>query len=161
MNWRTGAVVALVSGTVTLSQSTLGQSQPNDEIDWPGPVAKIQVWQARPVLPEGWQEIDRKKAPISNKSRPDIFVLITDGKNDQIVWFESVGRYWKMSVIESWPSDKHKTYYGVPITKVRLFIDGKRLLYGLPESDAFSYYDWEPKERLFIRHLPRSDVPPF
>ncbi len=67
----------------------------------------IQAWQLGPTIPAGWQEIDKKQAKISNKNNFDVFVLMTDGKNDQIVWFEKIGRYWKMSVIESVPSVEH------------------------------------------------------
>ncbi len=81
---------------------------------------------------------------------------MTDGKNDQIVWFEKMGRYWKMSIIESVPSEDH-IKYGVNIKELKLYIRGSRILYGPEGSEAISYYDWDAKEKIFVQFVPFVD----
>lgn len=112
----------------------------------------IQDWLIEPKIPEGWEEIDRKQAKISSKGNYDVFVLMTDGVNDQIVWFEKMGKYWKMSVVESLPTKSHLDY-GVDIRKARLIIKGKRIYYGLDATEPISIFDWDVKEKIFIRYV--------
>lgn len=116
----------------------------------------MQDWQLGPKLPEGWVEIDRKTAKITSKKHDDVFVLMTDGKSDLIIWYEKVGQYWKMSVIESVPSENH-IRYGVDVKYMVLRIDGDRILYG--ETEAISYFKWDAKAKLFIRYIPGPPDP--
>ncbi len=118
--------------------------------DSPEPKQVMQSWQIEPKIPDGWDEIDRKQAKISNKKNFDVFVLMTDGKNDQIVWFEKIGRHWKMSVIESVPSERH-VEYGVNIKEAGLEVKGNEIYFGIDGTEAISSYKWDTNIRLFIR----------
>ena len=122
-------LVVLAVACVLLPSASAAAAEGGDTIDLPPPRVKMQAWQVSPEIPPGWTEIDRKTANLSGKLS-DNFVLMSDGVNDQIVWFEPTGTHWKMSVIESWPSAKHKEYFGVDVVKLKLFIDGNRLAYG-------------------------------
>lgn len=130
---------------VTTSQHT--------QAEMPKPIKAVQEWQREPKVPQGWLEVDRKKAKITNQENYDFFVLMTDGKNDLIVWFEKARNYWKMSVIESVSSEKH-IEYGLDIKKAILTVEGNSILYGLEGTQAVSYFEWNQKEKLFIRFVP-------
>lgn len=115
----------------------------------PAPVRFVAQWLLNPTVPTGFEEIHRIEAKITDRKTSDIFILMTDSRTDQIVWFKKRGKYWNMTVIESIPTKRH-TEYGVDIRQAKLFVNGKRLLYGLEGTAAISYYEWDSKKQIFI-----------
>lgn len=122
--------------------------------DYLDPLRNPQSWQLGPNLPEGWRELHRLQTTVGKARIPSVFVLATDGKNDQIVWFEKIGKNWKMSVIENIPSQKNEDY-GFKIDKAKLSIVGRnRILLGVDGSEALTFYEWVESEHLFWRFVP-------
>lgn len=146
-------LLTLMSGFLLSDALFATEAKQNDGYAKPRRV--LQAWQQDPVVPDGWDEIDRKQAKITNPKHDDIFVLMTDGENDQIVWFEKTARYWKMSVIENMPTKDHKKYFNVDVKagSIGIFIRGARILFGLEGSEAFYYFEWDPKEKIFVRYV--------
>lgn len=137
-------------GYVAVNQVAAKDSDDQERLE---PKAVIQGWQLKPEIPKGWEEIDRKVAKISG-SENDVFVLMTDGKNDQIVWFQKAGKYWKMSVIESIPSEVHREYERIDIKQAGLEIRNSTIFYGKEGTEAIAFFEWRPKEKIFIRYVP-------
>ncbi len=128
-----------------------GEKQQRPEV--PEPKKVMQEWQVGPKIPLGWEEIDRNQEKITSLSNYDVFVLMADGKNDQIVWFEKINHYWRMTVIENVPSKNH-VEYGLDIKKAKLYIQEKTILYGKVGTEAISFFEWDPQERVFIEYIP-------
>jgi hypothetical protein len=113
----------------------------------------IQKWQKVPIIPNEWVEIDRIATKITKENYDDVFSIITDGKNDLIVWFEKDKNVWKMVILSTVPTEKHLSY-GVKTKDLKLFVKDGCLLYGIEGSEAISIFKWNPKGRTFLEYIP-------
>lgn len=120
----------------------------------------IAEWLIKPIVPIGFKEIHRIEATITNHAHqkiPDVFILMTDSITNQIAWFSKRGQYWQMTIIESIPS-KTFSEYGFDIHQNKLFIKKmkktgrKLLLFGMEDTEAFSFYEWDNENQIFITH---------
>jgi hypothetical protein len=113
----------------------------------------VQKWQKSPNIPDGWVEIDRLVAKITNENYGDVFSIITDGKNDLIIWFENNENVWKMVILSTVPTKKHLAY-GVKTKDLKIFVKDGCVMYGVEGSEAISVFKWNPKGRTFLEYIP-------
>lgn len=109
----------------------------------------LQPWRESPKVPNGWKLIDKKVGKITEYKSNDIFMLVTDGSNELLLWFYRKNHIWEMSVIDSIATKNHKEY-GVNPLKLKIYIEGNAVLYGIEGSEAITRYEWNSKESVFI-----------
>jgi len=111
----------------------------------------IEDWQKEAKSPKGWKEIHRIESNITTKDNPDIFIIMTDGQNDFIVWFQKQKKYWKMYILKNVISEEHRKYIS-NYKNLKLWIDDNKVYYGEGVERPVGYFEWDSYQNVFFHY---------